>query len=137
MIDGDRTALWETFIEVYGIEAEAKPLFYELPTGAVATKSVGIRSLLRRSNQVEELIRSVCTNEKPTDAYLQSLIGLLVLPRTSISAVNTGKIRTITGIDFNKLSSIPVGRHRNHGVGSLMICNNYASIIHGYLLCGA
>lgn len=100
MIDGERMTLWENFNQTYGVEADAKPLFDELPTGTVATKSVGNRSLLRRSNQVEELIRAVCTTleddwSKGSNEYDGMLYIMLTKETGRVVPLYIGKAETL------------------------------------------
>ena len=100
MIERERTALWENFVEAYGVEAKATPLFDELPTAAVATKRVGNRSLLKRSNQAEELIGAVCATleddwSRRTHEYDGMLYIMLTKDQGRVVPLYIGKAETL------------------------------------------
>jgi hypothetical protein len=84
----------------YGVEANAEPLFDELPTAALATKRVGNRSLLKRSNQVENLIGAVSTTLeedwiKGANQYDGMLYVILTKEKGSVVPLYIGKAETL------------------------------------------
>ena len=100
MIDSERMALWQNFVNAHGVEGDAKPLFEELPTASVATKRIGNRSLLRRSHEAERLISRICATleddwNNKAHKYDGMLYMMLTKERGQIIPLYIGKAETV------------------------------------------
>jgi hypothetical protein len=100
MMHQERMGLWEKFVANHGVEADAKPLFDEIPPGSVATTKIGNRSLLRRSHEAEGLIRAICSTleddwSSKTHAYDGMLYVALTKEKGLVTPLYIGKAETL------------------------------------------
>jgi hypothetical protein len=59
----DHAEIWNEFCERQNVQGTWVPLFHSLPDGTIGTKEIGtanVRRVLRRSEEMEELVRSEC-----------------------------------------------------------------------------
>lgn len=144
MINSERMALWENFVNTHGVEANAKHLFEELPTTSVATKRIGNRSLLLRSPEAEGLLSTVCEAleddwNRKAHKYDGILYIMLTKERGQVIPLYIGKAETlgkqgnlsvnIKGVskNANKAKFARWGDGRQYHIGDLS-----AAVLPGY-----